>query len=150
MDALLFRTRVAVLWVAVAVAMSGLLLLGLFVPGNLAELLAGRVEGATLDDAMGILFAALVIVPLVMAGVTLFVGDRVNRYLNLVAGLAYGLLGIVAPGMEILGGTVDAHIVMGLAAGALALLIVGISAVGLRRPTSRETADARPREAAPI
>jgi Ca2+/H+ antiporter len=150
MDALLFRTRVAVLWVAVAVAMSGLLLLGLFVPGNLEELLAGRVEGDTLNDTLALLFAALVVIPLAIGGVTLLVSDRLNRYLNLVTGLAFGFLGVVAPVMEILDGTFDAHVVMGLTAGALAWLICGISAVELRRPTAPTTEVGRPREKATV
>ena len=40
-------------------------------------------EGEPLDDATRFLLTALVLIPLVMAGVTLLVSDRVNRYLNL-------------------------------------------------------------------
>jgi hypothetical protein len=134
-NALLFRTRVAVLWVAVAVAMSGSLLLALYAPGALEELLAGEMEGETLDNTWGILFAALVVIPLVMVGVTLLLRDRMNRYLNLVAGLALGLLGAL-PVREILGGTFDGHVVMALTAAALGLLIGGLSVVGLRQPAS--------------
>ena len=139
MSALLFRTRVAVLWVAVAVAMSGSLLLFLYVPGALEEMLAGKMEGETLDNTWGILFAALVVIPLVMAGLTLLVSDRVNHYLNLVAGLAFGLLGAL-PVMEILEGTFDGHIVMALTAAALGLLIGGLSVVELRQRTARVAA----------
>jgi len=136
MSALLFRTRVAVLWGAVAVAMSGSLLLFLYVPGALEEMLAGKMEGETLDDTWGILFAALVAIPLVMAGLTLLVSDRVNPYLNLVAGLAFGLLGAL-PVMEILEGTLDGHVVMALTAAALGLLIGGLSVVELRQRRAR-------------
>ena len=45
MDALLFRTRVAVSWVAVALALSGSMWLALYMPGALEEVLAGEVEG---------------------------------------------------------------------------------------------------------
>ena len=139
MSALLFRTRVGVLWVAVAVAMAGSLLLFLYVPGALEEMLAGKMEGETLDDTWGIVFAALVVIPLVMAGLTLLVGDRVNHYLNLVAGLAFGLLGALPVG-EILGGVFDGHIVMALTAAALGLLIGGLSVVELRQRTARVAA----------
>jgi membrane associated rhomboid family serine protease len=94
-------------------------------------------EGETLDSTSGILFAAMVVIPLVMAGVTLLVSDRVNRYLNLVAGLALALLGAL-PVMEILDGTFDGHVVMALTAAALGLLIAGLSVVELRKPTSPE------------
>jgi hypothetical protein len=138
MNGLLFRTRVAVLWVAVAVAMSGSLLLALYVPGALEELLAGEMEGETLDDTWGLLFAVLVVIPLVMAGVTLLVSDRLNRYLNLVAGLAFGLLGAL-PVMEILDGTFDGHVVMALTAAALGLLVGGLSVVELRQAPSQRS-----------
>jgi hypothetical protein len=153
MGALLYRTRVAVLWVAVAVAMSGSLLLGLIGPGALEEMLAGKMEGEPLDDATRFLLTALVLIPLVMAGVTLLVSDRVNRYLNLVAGLALGLLGAL-PVMEILDGTFDGHVVMALTAAALGLLICGLSIVELRQRTpataSRGSGPGRPGEEATV
>ena len=96
MNALLFRTRVAVLWVAVAVAMSASLLLHLFVPGALEEMVAGEMEGEALTDAMSYLLAAFGIFPLVMAGASLMVGDRANRFLNLIGGLVFGLFGVFA------------------------------------------------------
>jgi hypothetical protein len=135
MDALLFRTRVAVLWVAIAVAMAGSLLLFLYVPGTLEEMLAGTVEGETLDDTWGILFAALVVIPLLLAGLTLLASDRVNRYLNLVAGLAFGILGAL-PVNDILEGAFDGHVLMALTAAALGWLIGGLSVVELRQRTA--------------
>ena len=138
MNGLLFKTRVAVLWVGVAVAMSGSLLLFLFAPGAVEEMLAGTMEGETLSDAWTFVLALIVIIPLVLAAVTLLVGDRVNHYLNLVAGPAVGLLGAL-PVMEILEGTFDGHVVMALAAAALGLLIGGLSVVGLRQAPSQRS-----------
>ena len=146
MNGLLFRARVAVLWVAVAVAMSGSMLLFLYAPGAVEELLAGTMEGETLSDAWTFVFALIVIFPLAMAGVTLLVGDRVNRYLNLVAGLAAGPMGAL-PIMEILEGTFDGHVVMALTAAALGLLIGGLSVVELRQPASQRS---RAREEASV
>ena len=99
-------------------------------------MLAGKKEGETLDDTWGMLFAALVVIPLVMAGLTLLVSDRVNRYLNMVAGLAFGLLGAL-PVKEILEGTFDGHVVMALTAAGLGLLVGGLSLVELRQRTAR-------------
>lgn len=88
----------------------------MYVPGALEEMLAGKMEGETLDDTWGILFAALVVIPLVVAvGLTLLVSDRMNRYLNLVAGPGFGLLSAL-PVTEILEGTFDGHVVMALTA----------------------------------
>ena len=110
-----------------------------YAPGALEEMLAGKMEGETLDDTWGILFAALVVIPLVVAGLTLLVSDRVNRYLNLVAGPAFGLLSAL-PVTEILEGTFDGHVVMALTAAGLGLLIGGLSGVELRQPTVRVAA----------
>jgi len=134
MSALLFRMRVAVLWVAVAVAMSGSMLLYLYVPGALQEMLAGEMEGATLDDSMSVLLAMVVMIPLLMAGVTLLVSDRANRSVNLIAGLSFGLLVALVAGSELLAGDIDGHILMGALAGVLAFLI---AMLGLVEPRHR-------------
>ena len=137
LDALSFRTRVAVLWVAVAVALSGSLLLGVFVPGALEELLAGEIEGQTLTDAVGYGLAMLVVIPLVMAVVTLLINDRVNRYVNLIAALAFGLFGVYAVVSEVLGGDFNAHVLMAAVAIVPGFLIAALALVGLRQSTDR-------------
>ena len=95
LNTLSFRTRVAVLWVAVALALSGSMLLYLFMPGALEELLSGEVEGETLDDAMGFLFAGLVIIPLMMAAVTLAAVPTIVVFLGAQRVI---MKGIVLPG----------------------------------------------------
>ena len=139
LNALSFRTRVAVLWVAVAVALSGSMLLYLFMPGALEELLAGEVEGETLDDALGFLLAGMVIVPLVMAAVTLLVRDRANRYVNLVAGMALGLFGVWAAVLETSADGFNVHILMNSVASLLAFLIAALGLIGLRKSTDRSS-----------
>ena len=142
MDGLLFRVRVAVLWVAVAVALTGSMLLPLFEPAVLEELLVGRYEGQPLDDAVRLFVLVLLVIPLLMVGVSLLVSDRVNRYVNLVAGLAFGLLAVGGAVLDILGGHFDGHVVMVALAGVLALLIAGLSVVELRQPSSPDVTDA--------
>ena len=92
MNAQPFRTRVAVLRVAVAVAISYSVLMQLLAPGSLEDVLAGKMEGEPLDDGLGLEMATVVCISLVMAAVTLLIGHRVIRYLNLFAGLVCGLL----------------------------------------------------------
>ena len=136
MRALLFRTRVAVLWVAVAVAVAGSLLLYVFVPGALEDMVAGEMEGEALTDAMGFFFATLGTVPLVMAGVTLLVSDRANRFVNLIAGTAFGLFGVFAVVSHLLAGDLNGHVLMAAIAGVLAFVIAGLGLAGLRGSTS--------------
>lgn len=140
MDALLFRTRVAVLWLAVAIAMSASLLLYLFIPGAVEEMVAGEIEGETLTDGLSYFFAAVGITPVVMAGVALLVGDRVNRSVNLIAGLVFGLFGVFAVVSHLVAGDFDVHVLMVAVAGAGAFLIAGLSRAW--RPTSEPAAPA--------
>jgi tetrahydromethanopterin S-methyltransferase subunit F len=140
MNAQLFRTRVAVLWVAVAVALSYSVLIYLLGPGALEEALAGEMEGDPLDDSLGFLLSVLVGIPLVMAAATLLVGDRVNRYVNLIAGLLFGLLVAYAMVGELLAGEFNGHLLLVALGCSLAFLIAVLGLVGLRQPPS----EARP------
>jgi hypothetical protein len=142
MDALLFRTRVSVLWLAVAIALSGSLLLHLFLPGAVEEMVGGEMEGETLTDALSLFFATLAIIPLVMAGVALLVGDRVNHSVNLIAGVALGLFGVFAVVSHLLAGDVNVHVLMVGVAVVGSFLIAGLSLAGLRHPTPQPVAPA--------
>ena len=150
MDALLFRTRVAVLWLAVAMTMLASLVLHLFIPGALEEMVAGEMEGETLTDGLTYFFAAVGSIPVVMAIVALLVSDRVNRQVNLIAGLVFGLFGVFAVVTHLVDGGFNVHVLMVAVAGAGAFLIAGLSLAGLRRPVSEAVAPAseqtRPRE----
>ena len=154
MNALLFRTRVSVLWVAVAVALAGSMWLYLFMPGALEEVLDGKIEGEILDDAMGVFMATMLIIPIVMAAMTLLVGDRANRSVNLIVGLAFVGFGVYAVVRETSADGFNVHILMLAVATALALLIAGLGLVGLRQLTSpapaRGSEQTRPREEATV
>jgi len=136
MDALLFRTRAAALWLAVALAMTASLVLYLFIPGALEELLAGEMEGETLTEALGFFMSMFGIIPLVMAAVALLVSDRVNRYANLIAGAAFGLFAVFAVVTHTLDGGFNVHVLMVALAGVAAFLIAGLSLARLRTPTA--------------
>ena len=142
-DASLFRTRVAVLWVAVAVAISGSMWLYLFIPGALEQVLAGQMEGETLDNAIGAFMATMVILPIVMAAVTLLVGHRANRLMNLVAGPAFGLFGVYAVIRETSADGFNLHILMVAVAAVLALLIAALGFVELRPSRVHRTRNVR-------
>ena len=141
MTDLLFRMRVAVLWVAVAVAASYSVVMYMVGPGALEEMLSGYMEGDALDS-FGIqgFTAGVVLVPLAMAAATLFVAEPFNHYLNLVVGGVLGLFGAVAVSLEAFDGGVNGHVVLVAAAGILAFVIAGLGALGLRHPEGRATA----------
>lgn len=149
MDALSFRTRVAVLWVAAAIAMAGSMVFYLLIPGALEEILAGEIEGETLNDALGFVMSLFVVIPIVMAAVTLLINDRLNRYVNSSAGMAIGLFSVFVVVGETSGGDFNAHVLMAALAGALAFLIGGLGLIGLRQPPARGT-ERRSREEATV
>lgn len=130
------RTRAAVLWVVVAVAVSTSILLYLLRPGALEEALAGEMEGEPLTSAAVLLLAVLVGVPLMMAVVTLLVNGRANRYVNLVVAVLFGAFGAFASTSEAMGGDFDAHVLMVVLATLATFLVAGLSLVGLRAPAS--------------
>ena len=133
MDALLFRVRAAVLWVAVAGTTTASLLLYVFEPGAAEGLVAGEMEGETLTSGMGFFLAAIGLVPLVVLLLTLFVADRANHWVNLIAGLAFGAFGVFAVVSHLAEGDFTAHVMLMGVAGAVAFLIAGMSLVGLRQ-----------------
>jgi hypothetical protein len=141
MTNLLFRMRVAVLWVAVAVAASYSVVMYMVGPGALEEMLGGSMEGDPLDS-FGIqgFTAGVVLVPLAMVAVALLVADRLNYYLNLAVGGLFGVLGAFAVTLETLDGGVNGHIVLVAASAILAFLIAGLGVAGLRHPAAAPTA----------
>ena len=75
-------------------------------------------------------------IPLVMAAVTLLVRDRVNRYLNLIAGLLFGLLAGFGMVSELLAGELNGHVLLVALGCSLAFLVAALSLVDLRQRTS--------------
>lgn len=136
MNDLLFKTRIAVLWVAVAVASSATVLLYLLIPGAVEEMVAGQIEGEPLTDTVGYEMAVLVVLPLVMVAVTLLAGDRVSRWASLVVGLVFGLFGTFMVGDHLVDGVFNGHVLLMVVGVLLGFLIVGLSAAGLRRSTA--------------
>jgi hypothetical protein len=130
----LFRTRVAVLWVAVAVAVSYSVLMFLIAPGALEEALAGKMEGVALSDGLGFQMAVLVGIPLVMTVVTLLAGDRVNQVANLIAGLLFALLAGYGMVGELMAGELNGHVLLVALSCFLAFLIAALSLRRVRQP----------------
>jgi hypothetical protein len=112
MNAARISTRVAVGWVAVAIAASSSLMLYLVVPGALEDMVAGEMEGEPMTAATGFMFAALVGIPLVMAVLTLLTADRLIRFANVTVALLLGLLAAYAAGSHLAAGDFDGHVVM--------------------------------------
>jgi len=90
LENLALKTRLAVLWLFVAVAMSANTLLYFLVPGVLDEIRAGTVVGMQAGSALLLTMAIMYYwIPLVMAVLSLTLKDRVNRWASIVLGVFY-------------------------------------------------------------
>jgi positive regulator of sigma E activity len=90
MENLALKTRLAVLWLFVAVTMSANTLLYLIVPGVIDEIRAGEVVGMQAEPGLLLTMAVMYYwVPLVMAVLSLTLKDRVNRWASIVFGVFY-------------------------------------------------------------
>ncbi len=85
MEILRWKTRIAVLWLFTAVAMSAHMVLSVFEPGVIELITAGK---AQLDEP-AFIFSALFawLIPLAMAYLSLTLQDSANRWANIILGI---------------------------------------------------------------
>jgi hypothetical protein len=94
MELLRWKTRIAVLWVLMAVAMSAHSIMAFMEPGMIEEIMSGKIEGAVLTPGMLIFMALFWLVPLWLAFVTMTLKNSPNRWVNFVLGIIFTVLNI--------------------------------------------------------
>jgi len=86
-----------VLWLFYAVAFLVVMILASFEPGVLKQFLdTGEMEGMKIGPEILLVFAVLLLVPLVMAFVSVTLRDSVNRWANVVVGGVFTVFQLVA------------------------------------------------------
>ena len=91
METLKCKTRIAVLWVFMAVAMSAHSLFAAMVPGGLDKVIS-EMEAAGVG--MWLFMVCLRLVPLWLAFLSMTLKDSANRWVNFVLGIIFTLLNI--------------------------------------------------------
>ena len=91
MEILRWKTRIAVLWVLMAVAMSAHGLLTAMVPGGLEKAIS---EVEAMGYGMLIFMALFWLIPLWLAFVAMPLKDSSNRWVNFVLGIIFTILNI--------------------------------------------------------
>ena len=91
MEILRWKTRIAVLWVFMAVAMSAHGLLVAMVPGGLEKVIA---EVEAMGPGMLVFFALFWLVPLWLAFLSMTLKGSSNRWVNFILGIIFTLLNI--------------------------------------------------------
>ena len=90
-----WKIKISVLWLFVAVAILAHQILVLMEPGIIAQLMAGEAEGQKLGPELILFFAILMLVPLVMAFLSLTLKDSMNRWVNIIVGAVFAVLWFV-------------------------------------------------------
>jgi hypothetical protein len=89
MDELTWKLRISVLWLIMGAGLSGAMILQMFVPGFINNIIAGEIEGMQITTGMLIVLSLFWIVFLLMAFLTLILKDKINRYTNGVLGIFF-------------------------------------------------------------
>jgi len=95
MEKLVWKLRISVLWIFLAVGMSAAMILYIMTPGVIDDIIAGEMEAMEISAGVLMLFALFWLIPLIMAFLTLVLKDTVNRWSNAVLGLFFGIFYIV-------------------------------------------------------
>jgi hypothetical protein len=94
-----WKVKISVLWLFASVAFLAHQILVLMEPGIIAQLMAGEAEGQKIGPELILSFAILMLVPLVMAFLSLTLKDSMNRWVNIIVGAAFAILwffGVIA------------------------------------------------------
>lgn len=87
-----WRMKISILWLITVVAFLAHQILVLMEPGIITQLMAGEAEGQKIGPELILLFAILMLVPLVMAFLSLILKDSSNRWANIVVGAIFAAL----------------------------------------------------------
>lgn len=85
-----WKIKISVLWLFYTVAFLAVMMLGIMEPGVLNQFLnTGEIGGLKIGQELLLLFAVLMLVPLVMAFLSLTLKDSSNRWANVIVGIVY-------------------------------------------------------------
>lgn len=92
-----WKIKISALWFFYAVAFLVVMSLGSLEPGVLQQFLdTGEIGGTKIGPEILLLFAVLLLVPLVMAFLSLTLKNSVNRWVNLIVGIVFTVFQVVA------------------------------------------------------
>ncbi len=89
-----WRIKICVLWLFSVLIGLMTTLIGLFEPGVIEQVMAGQLEGQNLGPEVLLVLTLFLLIPLVMAFLTLILKSTVNRWANIVVGIVFVVLGL--------------------------------------------------------
>ncbi len=91
-----WKIKIAALWFFYTMAMLAVMTLMFYGPGIIDEIRSGTLVGAALTGEHLLMSAVFLLVPLVMAVLSLTLKDSINRWTNIIAGIVFTILSIVS------------------------------------------------------
>jgi len=95
-----WKIKISVLWLLNLVTSLGYMIFSIFEPGALQQFLStGEIGGMKMGPEILLIGAIeIVLVPFVMAFLTLILKDSMNRWSNIILGIVYTVLGVLTFG----------------------------------------------------
>ena len=120
----MWKLRISVLWIYLAVGMSAAMILFIMGPGVVEDIISGEMEGMEISAGVLILFAIFWLIPLTMAFLTLILQEIINRVANAILGLFFAVFYIIdMSGHLSRGEEFGGHLLIGVVGVVVALLI---------------------------
>jgi hypothetical protein len=91
-----WKIKISVLWLFSSIAFLAHQILVLMEPGIIADLMAGEAEGQKIGPEMILFFAILMLVPMLMAFLSLTLKDSMDRRVNIIVGAIFAVLWLVS------------------------------------------------------
>ena len=91
-----WKIKISVLWIFASIAFLAHQIIVLMEPGIIAQLMAGEAEGQKISPDMILFFAILILVPMMMAFLSLTLKDSLNRWLNIIVGTVFAVLWFIS------------------------------------------------------
>jgi hypothetical protein len=90
-----WNIKISVLWLFASIAFLAHQILVLMEPGIIAHLMAGEAEGQKIGPELILFSAILMLVPMLMAFLSLTLKDSMNRWVNIIVGAVFAVLWLV-------------------------------------------------------
>ena len=90
------KIKLVVLWIFLAVSTSVGMVLMFMMPGVIEEIMAGELDGVPISEGYLLVLALFWLIPFTMAFLSLTLKDSANRWANIIVGIAWAGLHILA------------------------------------------------------
>jgi hypothetical protein len=90
------KIKLSALWVFIAVGtLASPYVLAIWVPGVIEQIMVGEVYGEVLSEGLLAIGAIFLLIPMIMALLSLYLKDKANRWANIVVGIAFVFFGVL-------------------------------------------------------